>query len=242
MNLRTTFFVACAVMGLSRAALAEPATTNQWEHTLSLGVTETSGNTEMRMGTASWLSEFRSLGGDLVRLSADGQNGKEKGQKTADNVKGDANYKCAFDGSLYAVADVAGLYDSVADISYRITPSVGLGCFILKDSANSFSVDIGPAYVFEKVGGVKDDYAAFRASERFERKLGAKAKCWEAVEYIPKVSDFDVYNIAGEIGAEAPLTSSINLRLVFADRYQNIPAPDHKRNDTQIVGAVAIKI
>lgn len=242
MNLRTAMMTICAAAGFSGAALAEPSKTNEWENTLSVGVTATSGNTDTKLYAASWLSEYRRLGGDLARLSVDGQNGENSGTKNADNVKGDQNYKHLLSERSYVVGDVAELYDSVADISYRVTPSLGIGYFLMKGDASSLSLDIGPGYQWEKIGGIKDDYAIFKASERYERKLGATSKCWQSADYSPKVEDLNVYTINGEIGAEAPLTSTINLRIVFSDRYVNVPAAGRKRNDTQVIGALAFKI
>jgi putative salt-induced outer membrane protein YdiY len=242
MNMNAKLIALCAITALASTAKAEPSKTNEWEHTLAIGATATSGNTDTKLYSASWLSEFRRLNGDLIRLSADAQNGENKGVKNADNAKGDQNYKHLISDRAYIVGDVAEMYDSVADISYRITPSVGVGYFLMKGDAASLSVDLGPGYQWEKIGGIEDDYAVARASERYERKLTATAKCWQSLDYTPKVEDFDVYTISGEIGAEAAMTSTINLRAVFKDQYINVPAADRKRNDTQIIAALAFKI
>lgn len=223
-------------------AKATPSVTNEWEHTLALGVTATSGNSDTKLGTASWLSEFMSLGGNLTRFSADGQNGESDGKKSADNAKGNINHKHLLGERTYAVGDVAALYDSVADINYRVTVSPGLGYYLMKNDAATLSTDIGPAYVWEKLGGVENDYAALRVAQRYERKLGTNAKVWQSAEYLPQIDDFDKYIVSGELGVEAPLTAAINLRLVFKDQYDNIPAAGRERNDTQIVGAVALKL
>lgn len=233
-------FAAAAALALP--ARAEPSATNAWEHTLALGLTATSGNTDTKLYTGSWLSEFRTLGGDLARLSVDGQNGENEGRKNADNVKGDQSYKHLLSDRAYVVGSVAELYDSVADISYRITPSIGLGYFLMKGGPASLSVDAGPGYQWEKIGGVEDDYAVLRASERYERKLTATSKCWQSVDYTPKVEDFDVYTINGEIGAEAAMTTAVNLRAVFRNQYINVPAEGRKRNDTQVIAALAFKL
>jgi putative salt-induced outer membrane protein YdiY len=192
--------------------------------------------------TAGWLSEFRFLSGDLIRLSADAQNGESSGDKNADNAKGNQNYKHLVSDRAYLVGDVAELYDSVADISYRITPSLGIGYFLIKESKTSLSVDIGPGYQWEKIGGIEDDYAIFRAGERFEHTFESGAKVWQAADYTPKVEDTDIYTVNAEVGAEAAMTKSISLRVVFSDQYINIPAAGRERNDTKLIGGVSVKL
>jgi len=239
--MRLMMAAACAAATMALVARAEPAKTNEWEHSLALGVTATSGNTDTKLYSASWLSEFRAPGGDLARLAVDGQNGENSGEKSADNVKALQNYKLVLNGH-YLVADMEELYDSVADISYRVTPSLGIGYFLLKNETQKLCIDLGPGYRWEKIGGISDDYAIFHASERYELRLSESSKCWQSVDYTPKVQDFDIYTISGEIGAEAAMTKRVNLRVVFKDQYINVPAEGRRRNDSQIIGALAFKI
>lgn len=221
---------------------AEPAGTNVWETTLSAGVSATDGNTDTKLYSAGWLSEFRFLSGDLVRLSADGQNGESEGKTNADHVKGNQNFKHLVSERAFVVGDVAELYDGIADISYRVTPSLGVGYFLIKGNQTSLSVDIGPGFQWEKIGGVKDEYAIFRAGERFEHVFESGAKVWQAAEYTPKVDDVDVYTVTAELGAEAAMTKRISLRAVLKEQYINVPAAGRERNDTQLLGGVSVKI
>lgn len=242
MNLNTTLLTLCAITGLACTTKAEPATTNTWEHSLALGVSATSGNTDTKLYSLSWLSEFRRLNSDLVRISVDGQSGENEGVTNAENIKGAQNYKHLISDRAYISGDLAEFHDSIADIDYRVNASLGIGYFLIKNAAASLSLDIGPGYQWEKIGGVEDDFAVLRIGERYERKLSATAKCWQAIEYTPKAEDFEIYTISGEIGAEAALTSTINLRAVFKDQYINVPAAGRDRNDTQIIAAIAMKI
>lgn len=230
---------ASSIVCISRA---EPATTNQWETTLTAGITQTDGNSDTKLYSAGLLSEFRALSGDLVRLSVDAQNGESEGERNADNIKGSQNYKMLVSDRAYLNADVAELYDSVADISYRVTPSLGVGYFLIKGNATSLSVDLGPGYQWEKIGGIEDEYFIFRAGERFEHTFASGAKVWQSVDYTPKVEDAEIYSISAELGAEAAMTKRISLRVVFKDQYINVPAEGRERNDTQIIGGLAVKI
>ena len=240
MKIRTLLTIAAAAW--ATGAIAEATKTNVWEHSAAIGATINDGNTDSKQGTASWLSEIKTDSGNKARLALDAAHGENNGEKTADNFKGNANYKRMFAERCYGVGDINALYDSVADINYRITLSPGAGYYLMKSDAATLTFDLGPAYVWEKVAGVEDDYLAARAGERYERVLSAGAKVWQALNYVPQLEDFDNYFIEGEVGAEAAMTDTISLRLVFKDQYKNIPAEGRDRNDIQFVGAIAYKI
>ena len=234
--------IAAALSLAATIASATPSATNVWETTLSLGLSSSDGNTKSQLFNGSWLSEYMDEAGDDVRIGLDALNGETDSKKSADSVKGFVDYKYSLSDRWYGLVDISALYDSVADISYRVIGTPGVGYYLLKDSKATLSLDLGPSYVMEKVGGEKNDYAAARASERYERKLSATAKCWQSLEYIPQIDDFDNYLVNGEIGVEAALTTKFNVRLVFKDQYDNVPAEGRVRNDTQVIAALAVKI
>ena len=143
---------------------------------------------------------------------------------------------------LYGYFDLSYFYDEIGDIDYRITASPGLGYFLVKDAVQSFALETGPSYIWEKVGGVEDDYLGVRFFEKYERKLSDTAKVWESVEYLPRLDDFDDYLLSAEIGVEAAMNSSLSLRLVIVDKYDSTPAPEKKENDVTVTGSLVYKI
>ncbi len=70
------------------------------------------------------------------------------------------------------------------------------------------------------------------------RSLLQQAKIWEAVDYVPKVDDFEQYLLTREAGAEAALNAHLTLRVVFQDTYNSKPAPGKVPSDLAIVSSL----
>jgi putative salt-induced outer membrane protein YdiY len=235
--LLTTAVLAMTVMAQVAFAQAT-AEKSKSETTLSIGGTYSDGNSDQKIIHGSIVNTYTG-DKDLTRIGAEGNYTKTDGSITADDAKIYANYKRVLDDRLYAVADASYLQDNIADVDYRFTLSPGLGYFLMKDDKATLSAEAGPGYLWEKVGGVEDDYWILRIAERYDRKLSDTAKCWQSLEYLPQIEDFDNYKINFEIGAEAVLTGPISIRLVAQDTYNSQPAPGKDENDLKVIGALA---
>ncbi len=232
---------------------ADKAVAKASENSIAIGVTMTDGNSDTLLGTASFLHERK--GDDYtLRLGIDGAYGetetetdtddgkKKETVKSTENVKGVAEYRRLISERAYILGNLTALYDDIADVDYRVVLSIGPGYYLMKSDAATLSVDAGPAYITEKVGGEKNDEFALRFGERYERKLSDTAKVWQAVEYIPLVDDFGDYLLNSEIGIEAAVNNSVSLRLVVKNAYDSTPAEGREKSDTTVIGALAYKL
>ncbi|MCO5044350.1 MAG: DUF481 domain-containing protein [Verrucomicrobia bacterium] len=211
------------------------------ENSIAIGVTMTDGNSDTLLGTASYLHERK--GDDYaLRLGLDGAYGETDDERTAENVKGVAEYRRLLSERAYLLGNLTALYDDIADVDYRAVLAIGPGYYLLKDDAATLSVDAGPAYIREKVGGETRDEFALRFGERYERKLSETAKVWQALEYLPLAKDFDDYLLNAEVGIEAAVNNSVSLRLVVKNAYDSTPAEDREKSDTTVIGALAYQL
>lgn len=211
------------------------------ENSIALGVTQTDGNTDTKLYTASLLHD-RKRDEYTLRLGVDAAYGETDGDQNANNVKGVAEYRRLLSERAYAFGNLTVLHDDLADIRYRAVLSVGPGYYLMKDEAATLGVEIGPAYIREEVGDEENDDLALRIGERYERQLSATAKTWQALEYLPVVDDFDDYLLNAEIGVEAAINSSMSIRLVVKNAYDSTPATDREENDLTIIGALAYQL
>jgi putative salt-induced outer membrane protein YdiY len=228
-----------AVLALS--SIRAEAGTDGFETSLSLGVTLNQGNTDSSLGNASLLTERKTDEREL-RAGAEFVYGEVDGEKSAESGRAFIGLKEILRERLYGSADSSAMYDPIADVKYRAIAALGIGYFLIKDEAASLSVDVGPAYVWEKVGGATDDYLAIRFAERYDRALSDTAKVWQSLEYIPEADDFNNYLLMGEVGVEAALNTRLSLRLVYKVIYDNEPAPDTKKSDRQLVAGLVVKL
>jgi putative salt-induced outer membrane protein YdiY len=220
----------------------------KWKSSLAFGLTMTRGNSETFLSTLT-AATVKKWGQNELGFGVDGAYGTTKDQNTgnttrnANSAQGFSQYNRLFDDRWYGFGRVAGLYDGVADINYRVTLSAGVGYYIMRMTNTDLSVEAGPGYVFEKLGGEEDDFATLRLAERFNHALSDHARVWEKVEYLPSLENFSKYIVNGEIGIEADLSKDKKwaLRAYLQDTYNSVPATGHKNNDMKLIAALAYK-
>lgn len=222
-------------------ARAEEAAAPKTETTLAAGIAGTDGNTDTKQGNLNFLS-LRKAAESECKFGVDFFYGEVGGDTTNNNVKVFTGYRRNVNDRLYGYFDLSYFYDEIGDIDYRVTASPGLGYFLVKDTVQSLAAELGPSYIWEKVGGVEDDFPALRLFEKYERKISDTSKVWESVEYLPRFDDFSDYMLNAEIGVEAAMNSSLSLRLVLVDKYDSTPAPEKKENDVTVTGSLVYKM
>jgi len=231
-------------------AQAQPAPVEEkkstWESSAFAGLTLTRGNSETLLGTANIVA-VKKWGHNELGLGADGTYGETKlpgatnSAKNAESIHGFGQYNRLFNERLYGLGRVDALHDAIADVEYRVTISVGVGYYFLKTTNTVLSGEIGPGYVFEKLGSSENDYATLRVGERFTQKLSSHARLWQSAEFLPQIDDFDNYLINAEIGVEADITAHLSLSTFLQDTYKKHPAPGRKQNDLKLVAGVKYK-
>ena len=86
---------------------------------------------------------------------------------------------------------VDALHDGIADVEYGVTLSAGAGYYFVKTTNTVLSGEVGPGYVFEKLGSNERSYATLRVGEKFTQELSSHARLWQSAEFLPQVDDFD---------------------------------------------------
>ena len=244
---RTLFLSALALVLChtnSRVFAADAAAIEEepkWETSAAFGFTLTQGNSDTVLATASLLSLKK---WEVHELSAglNGSYGEVEGLKNNEVLRGTVQYnRLIGDSDSYYFGKSDLLHDSVADVEYRLSLSAGYGYYFIKNDKMSLSAEVGPGYIFEKLGSGEDDYLTLRAGERFEYKISDRARLWQSVEYTPQIEDFGNFLLVAEIGIESDLTEKMSLRVSLQDNYDNEPAPGRKSNDLRLVTGVGYK-
>ncbi len=242
-----TFQLACVVLATNLtltstfAAEAEVEEKPKWETSAALGFTLTQGNSDTVLATASLLSLKK---WELNELSAgiNGSYGEVDSVKNNETARGTVQYnRLIGDSDSYFFGKADLLHDSIADVEYRLSLSAGYGYYLVKNDRMQLSAEIGPGYIFEKLGSGSDDYLTLRAGERFEYKISDRARIWQSLEYLPQVEEFGNFLLVGEIGIESDLTEKMSLRVSLQDNYDNEPAPGRKSNDLRLITGIGYK-
>lgn len=236
----------CCLMVVAAAVMAQEAKLAGFKNTLSLGMTLTDGNSDTLLANGSLLSEGEKESLGSFRAGLEGNYGEStvdgEKDKTVDNAKLFGNVKKTLSPRTFGYLDGSVLYDDVAEVDYRAVLSPGLGAYLVKNASTAFSLEAGPAYVWERVNEENDDYLALRFAERLTHELSKTARVWQSAEYLPKADDFSDYLLAAEVGAEAALNAHLNLRLVLQDKYDSTPGDDLEKNDLTLIAGLSVSL
>ena len=242
--------VSCAIAAAFMAGIAVAddgaAESEGWKTSLAVGANLNQGNTET-MGINAALTTERATEKTEYRFGLEanyGENttmaddGSENTDKTTQNGKAYANIKRKF-GAPYAYSDNSILHDEIGGIDYRAIIGVGGGLYVVDSDKDKLGLELGLAYVIEKFeSGADDDGLSLRLAARHDHTFSETAKYWAAVEYLPHMDDFDDYLLNAEIGTETVLNSTLSLRVVAQDRYDNTPPAGLEENDLSLIAAL----
>jgi len=211
-----------------------------WTTTAFLGFGLTRGNSETLNLAGDLATVFRSPPNEFF-FSAGGAYGETGDETNLQNFHTSAQYNRLLTERFYVGGSLAFLYDRLADLDYNVSPAVLAGVYLVKNDDVKFSVDAGPAYVWKKVGGVRDDYFALQFGERLSLKLLDNLSFGQSLAYVPDASDFNTYTIHAAAFVDVDVTSNLSFRAGVTDIYDSSPAAHSRKNDFTLTSGIAIK-
>jgi putative salt-induced outer membrane protein YdiY len=226
---------------------APPKDPAVWDKAITAGYNYTDGNSK----TASLNLNgkvMRDYEGEAWRFEADYNYGNAAAdtnsprELTKQNARALGDYKHTLDSVFFAGSNVSFAWDEIANLDYRVILSPNLGAYLVKNDITTFSLEAGPSYVWEKLGGEDDNFAAARIADRFVWHISEAALLYQSAEYLVAFDDSADYIVNAEVGIEAPLSSSVNLVLSVRDYYINQPAEDRERNDVYTITGLKVNL
>jgi len=222
------------------APLTPPPPQPAWETLASAGLTLTKGNSDTMLANLG-VTTAKKWTGNEISLGANMTYGEASGVQNVNNYNAFGQYNRLFSDRAYGGLKLTAMKDDIANIDYRFTISPLAGYYFLKNATTQLSVEGGPSYVVEDLGGVSRSYAGLRVGERFEHKFSDAAKLWQTAEFIPQVDRFSQYLFNFELGVDSAITKQVSLRAVLQDNYNSNPALGRKANDLRLITGVAYK-
>ena len=219
-----------------------------WDLSAALGFNLTRGNSETLLTTGNIKAE-KEKDSNIWRFELNGALGEDEdrddpvnGKTTQKELRGDAEYKRLLSDRFYIGGVVNAIFDEIADVDYRYILGLPIGYFLIKEEDMKLNVEVGPAVVFEKVGGVKNEYFSPRIAERFDWNVSETAKVFQSVEVLLSAEDSEDTLVNSEAGIEAAINSKLSLVLTVKDEYDNLPAAGRERNDLSVVSALKLAL
>lgn len=240
------FMMIAATIALSSSVIAQEAKEAEFDTTLAAGLTLTKGNSESSQFNASILTvgEKENLGS--IRAGAEFNYGEstvdDESDVSTENFKLFGNAQKEINKFNTYYLDGSYFEDNVAEVDYRITFGPGFGHYTIKNPETKLLFEAGPSYVWESVAGDSDHFAALRIAERFDHKLSDTSKVWQSLEILPQIDDFSRHLMNFELGVESKLNDTINLRVVFQDKYNSEPGEGNDKNDLTLIAGISMKL
>ena len=218
---------------------------DSWDKSVLFGFNYTEGNsntTSVNLNTKisqdqadrSWRFE-----GDYNYANAASEPGESRA-RTKDNLRLNGEYKHIVSSKLFAGLGSSYTYDSIADVDYRAIVSPSLGAFLYRQNKSSVSVEGGPSYVWERLGGIQDDFPAFRVANRAVVRLTETSAFYQSGEFLMSLTESGNYLFNAEVGIEAAVVSNISLSFSIRDYYINQPAGGRQSNDIYTITALKL--
>jgi len=236
---------AASCFGVSSAPTNSPAIleTNlppKWDGSVALGLTATEGNSDSVLFTGKFQAHKKTPLDELT-LGGDAAYGETESVENDETLHGFGQYNHLFTGRWYGYGRADALHDGIADVTFRLTLSSGVGYYFIKEKQTTLTGELGPGVLYEKLDGSYDTYPTMRLAENFEHKFNDHARFWQKVEMIPALDKPDYFLVNSEAGVETALTQKISLQVYVDDNFANEPAPGYKNNDVKLVSGLSYK-
>jgi putative salt-induced outer membrane protein YdiY len=213
-----------------------------WKNQFSLGVVNTTGNTESTNFASELSLNYKEAPNEL-NIKLGGVYDVTDGKQTAGQFYLDGVYRRSLPewdktDRWYLFAENHELYDGIKEISYRITNAVGAGYYVFKDDKFTLDLRAGPAYVCEKFfNGDSASNMSGLVGLRAVYVVNERVSLSEEALYTVAFSDVGHYQLTSEtaLNVKLPeLARGMGLKLGFRDDYDNDVAPGNKNNDTRL--------
>jgi len=213
---------------------------NSWSTATSLGLGLNSGNSESKTIVLSFDSFYKESKREVL-LSSKYNFAENDNSTDIDTLRANAQYNHLFGKKSYIGAGIGYLRNQLSDISHRITPSVTLGHYLVKEDDLTLSVEAGPGVTFEKVGGITDDYFSVSAAEKFTWSINETTEIKQSLSAILDPSNSDNYSLAADARLNLKISTMLSWQIAATWTYDKAPAVDRGKNDTTVSTGISLK-
>jgi putative salt-induced outer membrane protein len=215
-------------------------TNDNWKSVAALGFSMNRGNSDSMSFNLSWNSEYRSDEREFFFEVA--QSLKENsGTNSEDQTISRTQYNHFVSERSYLGATLGFLRDAVAEIDYRITPGIIAGYYVVKNDTTDLAFEAGPAYTFESVGGMTENYISVVFAERFSHQFNERLSFKQSAEFVAEAADFDNHSLLVTAGFDTKLNDRLSWQIGGKFSFENQPAAGRESEDISLTSSVAMK-
>lgn len=210
---------------------------SMWTRELSLGITNTTGNTQSAQ-LNGLVEANRKTEEDEITFKASTLYSSQNKKMDVQKHNASGRYSLNFlENQWYAFYKFSVEHDKFSNINYRILPDVGIGYWFsdTEDWKAMAEVGFGVEHTNYSDMTKKRTDAIFVPRAFFEKTVFEKAKLSQDIAMYPNLEVSDQFRVVSETRFTNPLSDSMSLRFSFVDEFNSSPTGDSKRNDTRTV-------
>jgi putative salt-induced outer membrane protein YdiY len=213
---------------------------NTWSSTASLGYAYTSGNSDSMLLTTDVNTSYLTSQSEFRAMAA-ANYGELSNTTSIQTIRFGIQYNRYLSNPFYVGARLDFLYDELADLSYRLSPALVAGLYLIKTDNTRLSFEMGPAITLQKQGGISDTFLSAVATERFEHSFSDRTKIWQSCGLLLNLDDTKDYIVNNEIGLSVKLSGRFSFRLVAQDIYDAQPAINAEKNEIRLTSGIGFE-
>jgi len=215
--------------------------TPQWQRKISIGYSQTGGNTEASQGSGE-LFINRKTGDDEWTGKLSTHISTSNDEMDAKKFYGMGRYAFSYGNDLkwYNFYKFEADQDYFANINYRLIPSTGVGYWF--SDAEDWKLMIEGAIGFEHTNyrdNTKSENEAILAPRGFlEKRLVGNLRISEDIILYPSLSEGGKYRLHSETALINSLSDKVSWKLSFIDDFNSDPSGNTKKNDFRLISYV----
>lgn len=211
-----------------------------WSTTASFDFSMARGNADNLLIGLSLDTAYRQKTHETFFESAY-QFSRNGGQTAADSLRSSIQHNRKFGERFFIGSSLSYFRDDIANVTYRIIPAVTAGYYLVKNDKATLSLELGPGYTFEEVGGVRDDFLTLNLTEKFTWNINDQLSLKQSAGLIVDPGNSSNSLLNARISLETKITSHLAWRLVAAWTRDNTPAAGLQKDDSTLTTGISIQ-
>ena len=211
-----------------------------WASSAALGIALAEGNSDNLNVNAVFDTAYREKQQEFF-FNGSYTYSENSGVKSSNILELRTQYNRLLNERWYVGFGAGFLSNDLADVDYRITPATTLGYYLIKSDRVTLSVEAGPGYTFEEVGGVSDDFFSIAGAEKFVWKLNDRMSLKQSVVGLINPSESDDYMLTADVYLDTEITKNLAWRISASWIYDNTPAASSGKDDTTLTTGIAVR-
>lgn len=214
----------------------------QWSGQLAVGGNATGGNVDgYRVNTDARL--IRKNHSHRTTFSANGDYAETETRTTAQQFHTNAEDRHDFSVHSFGKANAGYLHNNLLGINHQTRVALGVGYYLTKTEKTEWTVDAGPAYVYENRRNTESSHRAnVRLGHEIKHSLSGDLRLFQNGEVLTRLDDLDVWRYNTEAGIETDISEHLSLRLSGRNRFESDVAGDRLHNDFSIGASLVFKL